>query len=644
MPFKVHTETDHHFIAKGNSGDIRIAKKGLTPQRHAAFQAMCRGGKVGMDEGGEVKAGGNGGQGISKDTRPDEHAPGWNVADKIHSMLPDWLSARPAIEQHKARLAEMDRQTTGMADGGEVDPASSEADALYQAMMMSDAGAQGPSMQPPPDVSAGRLGGAGGDFSSFRSAPGGLDFHLPSGGGAPPTGWAPTTPVAGDAANSGVLSSVPGPAASAPLPPPQVSTPVGGPAAGPLSPGPLQMGGMSAQQMQMYNPYGGLLGRLQAAERLQEQGLRGQAAAQGQVSQEQAKALEQHVTAQQEHEALFQKHMQALGSEHDAIVADIQNQHFDPQRVWSNKGTAQKASAILGMILGGIGSGLTHQPNAALAVLEKQIDRDIEAQKMDLGKKESLLADNFRQTGNLFHAEQLTRLQMSAALEGQMKLAAARSGSPMAQAQADQAIGQARQSLIGPMTQIAQMQAMYSMMGNMANDRGYVPSAASRPMFTGKPEEFLKDRNERRLELPELGPGAHTYAKSGKDAEEIGKSFASLSNLQRQVQHLGALAQQHGTAIHVPGTEASARYNATASSIVTELNKLQDLNRLNENEYKSFGNMIPTAREWFTKAGPAKLQELQQRIQGKRMSEYTGRLGIDPRFFAPRSFTPMGAQ
>ncbi len=54
--------------------------------------------------------------------------------------------------------------------------------------------------------------------------------------------------------------------------------------------------------------------------------------------------------------------------------------------------------------------------------------------------------------------------------------------------------------------------------------------------------------------------------------------------------------------------------------------------------------MIPSAREWFTAAGPAKLQELQARIQGKRMSEYTGRLGIDPRMFQPRSFTPMGAQ
>ncbi len=559
MPFHLIDEKPGHFIAHngGSGGAFKIAKKMLTPAKVEQFRKMCKGGAVRMDEGGEVKE-------KTPEPKPEEHAPGWNVADKINELLPEWLSARTAVHKHNAQLEEADR-SANMARGGQVQRFD-DGGSVYDPFMsgqLSQLGGGAPS----PDVS--RLGHetaspAGGSW--FPPAPPPPPEWLAGVGGARDT--APGEP----ASQAGQLASLPPPppppaAAPAPAAPP-APTQVGA-GGGPLSPGQLQVGGMSAQQMQMYNPYGGIMGQLQGAERMQERGIRGQAEAAGRAAEEQARAQQAHQQLLQQHEQAYQQHLDALTKEHDNITADVQNSHIDPSRVWSNKSTAQKAGAVLGMILGGMGGGLTGQPNAALGVLQKQIDRDIEAQKAELGKKESLLADNFRQTGNLFHAEQLTRLQMSAALEGQIKLAALRSGSQTAQAQADQAIGQARQSLIGPMMQIAQTQAMYSMMRSQSNEQGYVPSAASRPMFTGKPEEFLKDRNERRLELPELGPGAHTYAKSGKDAEEIGKSFSSLSNIQRQVQHLGAIVKQHSTAIHVPGSAASAQYNATASSLVT---------------------------------------------------------------------------
>ena len=56
-----------------------------------------------MAEGGEVEK--------PAPAPKEEHAPGWNLADKASALLPDWLSARTAALVHKERLAALDAQT-----------------------------------------------------------------------------------------------------------------------------------------------------------------------------------------------------------------------------------------------------------------------------------------------------------------------------------------------------------------------------------------------------------------------------------------------------------------------------------------------------------------------------------------------------
>lgn len=41
----------------------------------------------------------------------DEHAEGWDVADKINALLPDWLSARSAVLKKRAQLKRLDAET-----------------------------------------------------------------------------------------------------------------------------------------------------------------------------------------------------------------------------------------------------------------------------------------------------------------------------------------------------------------------------------------------------------------------------------------------------------------------------------------------------------------------------------------------------
>lgn len=45
---------------------------------------------------------------------PQEHAPGWGMAEKIHSLLPGFLSARAAVMRKRQQMQQIDQQ---MADG-----------------------------------------------------------------------------------------------------------------------------------------------------------------------------------------------------------------------------------------------------------------------------------------------------------------------------------------------------------------------------------------------------------------------------------------------------------------------------------------------------------------------------------------------
>lgn len=54
------------------------------------------------------------------------------------------------------------------------------------------------------------------------------------------------------------------------------------------------------------------------------------------------------------------------------------------------KSTMGKIGTYFGILLGGIGSGLTHQPNMVLEMMNKAIDRDLEAQKSSKSNQQNL--------------------------------------------------------------------------------------------------------------------------------------------------------------------------------------------------------------------------------------------------------------
>lgn len=107
---------------------------------------------------------------------------------------------------------------------------------------------------------------------------------------------------------------------------------------------------------------------------------------------------------------------------------------IEPDHYWHNKGTGSKISAGLGMILGGIGSGMTGGPNYAFETIQKAIDRDIDSQKQDQSRNFNLWKMNREATHDDISANLATQNQMLTAVKSKALQFQSESAGPLAKA------------------------------------------------------------------------------------------------------------------------------------------------------------------------------------------------------------------
>lgn len=73
-----------------------------------------------------------------------------------------------------------------------------------------------------------------------------------------------------------------------------------------------------------------------------------------------------------------------MKSEDKAWQQDLNNGHITPETyssLFAKKDTLGKIRSIFGLLLSGMGSGLSHQPNAFLEIMNNELNKDFEAQK-----------------------------------------------------------------------------------------------------------------------------------------------------------------------------------------------------------------------------------------------------------------------
>lgn len=120
----------------------------------------------------------------------------------------------------------------------------------------------------------------------------------------------------------------------------------------------------------------------------------------------------------------------------DDFANYIKANPINPRAYQESMGSGKKIATGLGLLLSGAGSGLAHQNNMAMDFLNKQIDRDIDAQKSRSDQAKTIWGAYNQLYGDQNIATNLAKVSMNDMLVHQAELTAAQLGTPTAQANA----------------------------------------------------------------------------------------------------------------------------------------------------------------------------------------------------------------
>lgn len=341
------------------------------------------------------------------------------------------------------------------------------------------------------------------------------------------------------------------------------------------------------------------------------------------ASMQQAAARQQEMLGQRQQELITQR---AAGAQ--KLADDVLSQKMNPDHFWETRSTGQKISAAIGLVLGGIGAGLTKGPNYALQVIDKAIDRDIEAQKFNLQQGKNKLAFYMQQTGDLVSASQLAKADALTVTGAKLQSAIASMGASMAGPEVQKALGaiqvqaeQLRNQGTMAQMQIEQtkigMQYQKAQMGLLSNVMGQAGQGGAGITIPPGAEMLLpKEMQETLVRLP---GGKVDFARSSKDAEDVRKTQETSSILRKKLQRYRALQQGHPNGISEIASPTD--YNAATAlheSIITDLNGLAGLSRFTPEEHQVFVGRLP--KIWKAgRSAPAEsqLDELGQELDDK---------------------------
>lgn len=138
------------------------------------------------------------------------------------------------------------------------------------------------------------------------------------------------------------------------------------------------------------------------------------------------------------------------------------NKTIDPERYLKNQSTGTRIASAIGMMLSGIGSGVTGQPNLAVQKIHEAIDKDIEAQKEDKSSAMNLWKMNREALGTDIQANLATQSQLLTVAKTKAMSAAAQSNNAQAQMRLIPLINDINQKQAA----IHQQQALFSQMNS----------------------------------------------------------------------------------------------------------------------------------------------------------------------------------
>lgn len=306
--------------------------------------------------------------------------------------------------------------------------------------------------------------------------------------------------------------------------------------------------------------------------------------------------------------AKFQEAMAHLTDQGDKIANEVATGAIDPKHYVKNMSTGSKIAAGLGMLAGGIFSANTGQPNPAFQAVQQHIKDDIDAQKANLGAKQTLLNFNLAQTGNLFTAEKLTEFQTNAIFESKFRSAAAQATNQLEGAKNLQVAGMFSQKKAELAHQISVNQALIGSSGQSSEQ-----SFQNRMQFLRmNGQEKMADELEKK-HIPGL-PGQSSVPVTPANNDE----WRTLSNLQKSYNDAQDYMNNVGKLGAGWQNANKARGQSIMDAMTLNMGELADLKRFTPEEKKLYVARVPDLTgTHFTGQDQALLSQLQKELSGK---------------------------
>jgi hypothetical protein len=317
----------------------------------------------------------------------------------------------------------------------------------------------------------------------------------------------------------------------------------------------------------------------------------------------------------------YQKNMldtnQLMHNEANKFFSDVDQGHIQPKtmgQLFHDKSLPGKIGTLFGLIVAGGGAGLTHQDNAVLTTMQKEINNDLQAQEQNQKNRTNIMSingDNLTKLANAGKVGADTRqmqIAMSKAqanyyLYNQLAQQAGNLSNPQQSAKAQQTLALMRAAMLQDNASAFAQAAGANALGNMLHGQGNT-TALKTGLYGPEAQEMGGDVEQKTI--PGI-PGTAARPIQQHDRDQV----QAMNVLDTKLKDIQSFAKQHEGSIN-PNVLAQGRqkaaelvnfYNQSIQGGVLTEGRLAWLDsQINKNPTTIFQNML---------GNNAKLQEVQ---------------------------------
>jgi hypothetical protein len=353
-----------------------------------------------------------------------------------------------------------------------------------------------------------------------------------------------------------------------------------------------------------------------------------QAEAKSQAALDQQLAMDESMKDLQLEQLRYDTKVRALDQKKEALVKDIQTGKIDPTRAYSNMSTGNRVMAGISILLGGLSQGLTGaKSNPAMDVINNAVDRDIDAQKAELGKKQNLLSVNLHEYGTLKDALAATKMQIMTVAQTQVNMAAAKAGSKQALAAAQMFNADIDLKMAAIKQQLAASQAMSEKL-NQPGGLSY--------------KDVSKLNQELQDKMVQLPNGNYMPAFNKESASKVKDIQSEIYRVKDTLSQARKFMEQGSS---LPLTDRNRLAKTINQRVLGELKSkaMLDLGALTEADLQLLEPLVPSVGDFFSTSSKQKLDQLNQMLDSKMNAHYSAYVpGLNPSGRASREKSVFG--